>query len=208
MCNWITIENADVVVAWATVFGLVVAVAGAASAVWQLVQIRRDSRERTRPYVQLDVVPGIQGVGSWDLIIENTGASVALEVTIDAGELVPQSEGDHIVPNITEYLRAPKTLVPRARRRVMWAYDREDLKVCAGVLEPRIVKVAYLDDKKARSRWGRKHPYRGEFGVGDPLRGAAFPAPTEGAKPNSKDALQHIDRALRAMNTHIGELRR
>lgn len=194
--------------AWATVAGVLIAVVAAATALWQLVQIRRDSQERTRPYVQLDVVPGLQGLGSWDLIIENKGASSAVEVIVDAGRLTPQDGEDHIIPNLSKYLLAPKTLVPGARRRVMWAYDREDLSIRAGVVEPRVLTVTYLDDKKVRSARARRHPYAGTFEVGDLLRGAAFPAPTEGSKPTSQDALMHIDRALRAISTHIGELRR
>lgn len=115
------------------------------------------------------MVPGLQGLGSWDLIIENKGASSAVEVIVDAGKLTPQDGQDHIIPNLSKYLLAPKTLVPGARRRVMWAHDSEDMSIRAGVVEPRVVTVTYLDDKKVRApeqegttlRWhvrGRRPP--------------------------------------------------
>ena len=208
MYDWITKENADIVVAWASIAGVMVAFLAAMFALSQLSMIRKDSRERTRPYVQLDVVPGLHGTGSWDLIIENRGASTALEVIIDAGEFTPQDDADHISPIIGDYLLTPKTLVPGARRRVMWGLSHSDQNIKAGVLEPREVKVSYFDERKARRRWPKPRPYRDTFAVGDAFAPAVFPAPTEGARPNNKDMLAHIDRALRAMNGHIAELRR
>ena len=50
--------------------GGMIAFFAAVFALSELRMIRRDSRKRTRPYVQLDVVPGLHGPGSWDLIIE------------------------------------------------------------------------------------------------------------------------------------------
>lgn len=208
MCDWITNNNADIVVAWATVAGVVVAFFAALFALSQLRMIRKDSRDRTRPYVQLDVVPGLHGWGSSDLIIENRGASVALEVVIDAGKFTPHDADDHIAPNIGNYLPAPKTLVPGARRRVMWGLSHPDQDIKAGVLEPRTATVTYVDERKARRKWLKPRPYRETFLLGDAFGPAVFPVPTEGAVPNNKDVLARIDRALRAMNGHIGELRR
>jgi len=208
MWDWINKDNADIVVAWATIAGVLVALLAAMFALSQLGMIRKDSRERTRPYVQLDVVPGLHGAGSWDLIIENRGASTALQVIIDAGEFTPQDGEDHISPIIGDYLLTPKTLVPGARRRVMWGLSHPERNIKAGVLAPREVKVSYLDERKVRRRWPKAHPYNDTFEVGDAFGAAVFPAPTEGALPNNKDMLAHIDRALRAMNGHIAELRR
>lgn len=208
MHHWITNDNADVVVAWATIAGVTVALLAALAAVRQLSMIRRDSHDRTRPYVQLDVVPGLQGPGSWDLIIENRGASTALEVVADAGNFEPQDAKDHIAPVIGRYLMMPKTLVPGARRRAMWGYERTDVGVRAGVLEPREITVTYLDERKARRWWRRRRPYEETFTVGDAFGPAVFPAPFEGPTPSEKDVLKHIDRAIRTLNTHVGELRR
>lgn len=208
MCDWITKDNADVVVAWATIATAVLALVAAYAALRQLRMIRLDSNERTRPYVQLDVVPGLQGPGSWDLIIENRGASAALEVKIDAGEFIPLNNADHIAPVLGEYLRKPKTLVPGARRRIMWGFSLTDPSIKAGVLEPRQAKVTYLDVQKAAGKRGRKHPYADTFLLTGAADGQVIPAPTEGPVPTDTDMLKHIDRALRTMNSHIGELRR
>lgn len=208
MRDWITLENADIVMAWATVAGVVVAFFAALFALSQLRMIRKDSRERTRPYVQLDVVPGLHGPGSWDLIIENRGASTALEVVIDAGDFAPLDAEDHIAPILGNYLLTPKTLIPGARRRVMWGFEPRDRDEKAGVLEPREATVSYFDERTASRRWLRRAPYRETFTLGDAFGPAAFPAPIEGSKPNNEDMLAHIDRALRTMNGHIGELRR
>ena len=208
MHEWITAANADIVMAWASLAGVVVAFFAALFALSQLRMIRKDSRERTRPYVQLDVVPGLHGPGSWDLIVENRGASAALGVVIDAGEFTPLDVEDHIAPIIGKYLLTPKTLVPGARRRVMWGFQLAGRDARAGVLEPRKATVTYLDERKASRKWPKPRPYRETFVLGDTHGAAVFPAPTEGSKPNSRDMLAHIDRALRAMNSHIGELRR
>jgi hypothetical protein len=220
MSDWITKENADVVVAWATIGAALVGLLAALAAVRQLRMIQQDSRERTRPYVQLDVVPGLQGPGSWDLVVENRGASTALEVVIDAGEFTPLDAKDHIAPVIGRYLLTPKTLVPGARRRVMWGYQlrrdvthsdgsKESVLVReAGVLTPREATVTYTDQRKARSWWGRKRSYMETFLLNGAADGAVIPAPTEGPIPGSTDMLQHIDKALRTMNSHLGELRR
>lgn len=199
--------NADVATAWATMAGVAVAIAATTFALIQLRMIRADSNARTRPYVQVDVVPGLQGPGSWDLIIENTGASSAHDVIVDGGEYEAQDTADHIVPNLAKYLLQPKVLVPGARRRIMWAYSTENPTVRAGVVSPRELKVSYLGDR-SRSRFRRWRNFSETFVVGDELLGAVSPAPNEGPIPTGDDQLARIDRALRTLNTHVGELRR
>lgn len=212
MTHWITAERAEIVTAWATVAGVAVALVAALVALRQLRMIRRDSHDRTRPYVQLDVVPGLHGPGSWDLILENKGASTALAVVVDVGEIEPHDAEDHIAHNVGKYLLAPKTLVPGARRRIMWGFRQVDKNgnetARAGVLDPREITVSYLDERKARWWWRRCRPYKTAFTVGDAFMLPVFPAPSEGPVPSGDDMLKHIDRALRTLNTHVGELRR
>lgn len=183
MRGWITNDNAAVATAWATFAGVAVAVLAATFALVQLRLIRKDSRERTRPYVQLDVVPGLQGPGSWDLVIENRGASTALNVVVDGGEYTPQVENDHIVPDLGKYLLAPKTLVPGARRRVMWGYSTNDPHIRAGVLDPRDVMVTYLDERHARSWLRRRDPHRALLNERD--RVSQRPLPAGGHRPRT-----------------------
>lgn len=202
MCGWITRDNADVVTAWATAAGVVVALVAALAALRQLRMISKDSHDRTRPYVQLDILPGLQGPGSWDLILENRGASTARNVLLAAGDLEPADSEDHIVKPLISYLSKPRTLVPGARRRLMWAYRLEGRGIRAGVLEERRVHVSYSDQRGNR--------YRDEFLLEDVTTVAAgvYPAPTEGRKSGSKDTLEDINLAVRAVGAHVGELRR
>lgn len=137
--GWITPGNAEVVTAWATVCGALVALGAAVAAIAQLGQVVRDSRDRTRPYVHLDVVPGLHGIGSWDLTIENHGLSTALDVVIDGGDFEQVDEDDYITPHLGEYLLRPKTLVPGARRRIMWSYSTLEPPVRAGIDGPRTI---------------------------------------------------------------------
>lgn len=206
MFHWINDHNANVWTAWATVATAAIAALAALVALRQLGQIRRDSRDKARPYVQVDVVAGLHGPGSWDLIIENTGASAAVEVTIDAGELTPADAKDHISADLAAYLNAPHTLVPGARRRVMWAYDTNNTR--AGVLRACTARIRYFDERTAKHWWTRLRPYRATYLLEDPIGGNPYPAPTEGPVPNNSDMLQHINRALRTLNIHVGELRR
>lgn len=186
MRDWITLENADIVMAWATVAGVVVAFFAALFALSQLRMIRKDSRERTRPYVQLDVVPGLHGPGSWDLIIENRGASTALEVVIDAGDFAPLDAEDHIAPILGNYLLTPKTLIPGARRRVMWGFEPRDRDEKAGVLEPREATVSYFDERTASRRWLRRAPYLGDVYPGRCLRSRGLPCPDRGQQAKQR----------------------
>lgn len=209
MCSWIANENADVVTAWATAAGVLVGLIAALAAIRQLRMISRDSRDRTRPYVQLDVVPGLQGPGSWDLIIENRGASAAHDVRIDAGTLEPVDDEDHIVGALSVYLATPRTLVPGARRRLMWAFNLPDRGIRAGVLEGRTVQVLYRDEQGMRRRRPSR-PFEDNFLLEDVTSTAAgiYPAPTEGRTTNSNDPLKNINLAVRSLSAHVGELRR
>lgn len=209
MCAWITSENAEVVSAWATAAGVLVGLIAALAALRQLRMISRDSRDRTRPYVQLDVVPGLQGPGSWDLVIENRGASTAHDVRIDAGTLEPVTDEDHIAHALAVYLATSRTLVPGARRRLMWAFNLPDRGVRAGVLEGRTARVSYRDEQGMR-RWRPSKPFENKFFLEDVTGTAAgiYPAPTEGRTTGSGEHLKNIDLAVRNLGAHVGELRR
>jgi hypothetical protein len=214
MLHWITKDNAEIVSAWATSAAVLVALVASCIALLQLRHIRKDSRDRTRPYVHLDVVPGLHGPGSWDLVLENKGASTAVDVIVDAGRINPQSKDDNIASTVPQYLLAPKTLVPGARRRIRWGYrlvDEEgNEKLRMGVLDPHKLTVTYLDEWRDRFWWRRWRKYKAAFTVGDAFMLPVFPAPTEGNTSTANDdtVLKDINLALRALNTHVGELRR
>lgn len=205
--DWVTVANAEVVTAWASIGAAAIAGVAALVGLGQLRMIRRDSRERTRPYVQVDVVPGLQGPGFWDLIVENKGASGAYDVTVEVGALPPADAADHIVEPLEAFLSSPRVLVPGARRRVMWAMQVNGER--AGVLEAKLVKVRYYDLGNARKQF-RKRAITEEFLLEDctALAAGAYPAPIVGSTSSRSDDLKDLNLAVRTLNTHVGELRR
>jgi hypothetical protein len=109
-----------------TAAGAAVATAAVIVAVVQLrhtaTHLTEDSEARTRPYVGIDVVPGIQGAPMLDLVIQNFGQSAARNITISLVDAAfeAQREGDVIGPALGRLFGNPFELAPGARRRVLW----------------------------------------------------------------------------------------
>lgn len=136
---WMTVQDlpADLVPAWieaiATLVGVVVALAAIVFTVVQLrltaqqmqasaVQEAQNSEARTRPYIGLDIVPGIAGSGSMDIIIENHGKTTArnIRVSLLGDTFREQSDGDMIGAALGRLFATGFDLAPGARRRVFW----------------------------------------------------------------------------------------
>lgn len=168
----------------------------------QLGHLRHDSAQQTRPYVYLEVVPGLQGSGSWDLRIKNLGASLAHNVQIDVGELEPLSADDRIVKHLAGFFRNPLTLPPAAHLRVVWRRDDASRDLLEGAPEVREVSVGYKDVDG--------NIYKETYTLSLVGWGQAMPAPQQGDRRNSGDnrELADIAHAIRALNTHAGEIRR
>jgi len=81
-----------------------------------------NSEAQTRPYIGLDVVPGLAGHSSFDLLITNFGRTTARNIRIDLidDEFKAQSNGDEIGPALGRLFAALFDLAPSARRRVLW----------------------------------------------------------------------------------------
>lgn len=81
-------------------------------------QARRDSMERTRPFVYVDIIPGLAGSGHYDIKIWNSGRSAARAVTLDYDSW-PQPEDD-VTARVRTLFETPRTIPPRSAVRSMW----------------------------------------------------------------------------------------
>lgn len=166
----------------------------------QLRLLREQAEREARPYVVISVVPGLHGLGAWDLIMQNVGRSTARSVRLDIGDPAPPDDDDYIVAPLLSFASTPRDLVPGERLRVMWARDTEN--VTAGVIDSASATVTYTDDAE--------NPYSEQRRLSIEAS-KATPAPSEGSRVHSssgQNELKNIERALRSMNSHLGELRR
>lgn len=178
----------------------------AAIAGYQVYLLRQQMKENARPYVVADVLPGLHGVGSWDLTLHSTGRSTARKVRITTDPEPstwdrPDRE-DHIIDPLVAYLAAERVLPPGARHRVMWRQG-EAGQPSSGAPSLSTVAVAYEDDS------GKA--YTDSFTFNTDLLAAVSPAPTEGPRKGGAEGgreLMNIDRAIRNLAGHVGELRR
>ncbi|MEE3851928.1 hypothetical protein VZC37_16420 [Gordonia sp. LSe1-13] len=119
---WVTAIGAGVT-ARATVGLALVAAATLGGAQTQLQLLREQAVREGRPYVVAEVVPGLHGAGFTDLVVANTGRTIAHDVTVDVGPLTKRNGDDHISDALHRYLSTPRTLAPGARHRVMWRME-------------------------------------------------------------------------------------
>ena len=109
----------------------------------------------------------------------------------------------YITEPLVLYLMTPRTIAPGARQRVMWkrvegsgSGDTE-----AGAPGQVTGVVSYRDDFGSR--------YHETYDLSVDTVGAWAPAPTEGPRAmGSGKVLANIEKAIRTLSTHIGELRR
>lgn len=182
-------------------FGLVVVAAVTFGGARRQLRLLREQLDReSRPYVFADVVPGLHGAGNWDLIITNLGKSTAYGVQVRA-TVEPQDADDHIAGPLNDYLNEARVLVPGARHRVMWRMEAEGRHRAAGAAARTEAALVYTDAGGAR--------FSEDYVWDVDVLGAASPVPTEGPRSTSANAeLGNIERAIRSLSVHVGELRR
>lgn len=199
---WVTAIGA-VVTAAATIGLVVVACWTLGGAKGQLTLLREQAERERRPYIVADLVPGLHGAGSTDLVIANVGRSLAREVLIEIGPLAKHNNNDHISDALDKYLTTPKILVPGARHRVMWHHvgNADSGRLDAGVVGSVSARITYTDDG------GTEYTETYELDIATMT--AVSPVPTDGPRRSGNDnELADIDHALRALAGHVGELRR
>lgn len=176
------------------------------ASVAQLKLLSADSARQTRPYVYVDVLPGLHGHGFWDLKIKNVGRSSARDIVVDAGALKPKDKADHISEPLRTFLSKPFMLPPSTHRRVMWRMEADEKfdRTVAGVDQKCTIKVVYSDDQG--------QIFDESFDVDLSAYGIVTPLPTQGnetvnTSKSAEHTLQDINKAVRALNVHVGYLR-
>jgi hypothetical protein len=101
--------------------GSIATVAAAIVAIWTLVALRQDSRDRTRPVIIAEICAAVLAeVG--ELIVRNVGASVAKNVTFKFDPEL-QTEGGMVAPYLQRrYSRTTRTFGPGAMIHDVYQY--------------------------------------------------------------------------------------
>ena len=110
-----------------------------------LKQSKVDSIAQSRPYVYTSVVPGLSGEATFDLVVKNTGQSMARGITMTCFD-VPD-EPDDIAKALLAQLAQPMDLPPQASIRVFWRLGLpENATWSDGSTEPvGMPKIAHLN---------------------------------------------------------------
>lgn len=172
-------------------------------------QLRRDSIEQTRPYVYVQLVPGLAGLASWDLIITNTGKSIARNLTIEC-DAWPEKH-DVVSGPLQKLFSTPQSLPPGTNIRTFWQLgippghkDENGSTDPLGVVGQASITVHYSSDDPTTPS------YMDTFSVDPELFGRAVPGPYTG--PNPRTALDEGERDLHSMlaavSHNIAEMRR
>lgn len=77
-----------------------------------------DSRNQTRPYVSVSIVPSIGGTSAWDLVIVNSGKSAARDLTV---KVSAWPEDDTVITALRNMFDTPQTLAPGMSIRTYWS---------------------------------------------------------------------------------------
>lgn len=176
-------------------------------------QEARNSEERTRPYVSIDIVPSLAGGQATDLVVTNQGRATARGVRVEVkghtfGELSP---GDVIGPALGRLLRHGFDLAPGTRKRFYWHIPASPSATPSGDLgapDSGVATVAYswqaADDRPEKSF--QEHL---EYDLTDLMKLA--PVPWTGPKASSGAVDEHVKNAvhgIRAIAQNVGEQNR
>lgn len=163
-------------------------------------QAEKNSKAAARPYVYASLVPGLWGASSCDLKVENFGKTPARDLVIQASSW-PDKEDEHL-DKLKRFCETPHTLPPGAAHRLIWFDSRlTEAGSDFGLGEVVDITLTYKDDNGGE--WSEKYTC-------DVAMMQVEPAPSEGATgTGSQDkVLKDINNALRALNVHVGSLRR
>lgn len=171
-------------------------------------QSKQESEDRNRPYISMDVVPGLGGVGCWDLKISNTGGSPARDISISLlhDHFLSDEDGSYLKEKLEAFCSTQFDLMPGASRRIYWSiYSADESRVLEGAPLKGVISARYSwkNDSKIIADYEDNLPYDCE--------NAPIPAPSTGSKREGKfeaESLKNIEYALRSISHQIGELAR
>lgn len=172
-------------------------------------QLRRDSIEQTRPYVYAQLVPGIAGLATWDLIITNTGKSIARNLTIEC-DAWPEKD-DVVTGPLRKLFSSPQSLPPGTNIRTFWQLgipaghkDENGSTDPTGVVGRADITLHYSSDDPANPS------YTDSFSVDPELFARAVPGPFTGPDPRTTldEGEKDLHSMLAAVAHNIAEMRR
>lgn len=219
---------ADLVPSWieaiATLVGVGVAMVAIVFTVVQLrltaqqmreaaVQEAKNSEARTRPYIGVEIVPGIAGSGSMDILIENHGKTTArnIQVRLADDTFREQSDGDVIGAALGRLFSAGFDLAPGARRRVFWQFPADANSSPSGHMgTPVAAGILFSYEwEPGDERPARHYEDSIEYDLTEYPKLIPMPATGSTAQGASTDALQkNLLNVLRAIASNIAEMRR
>ncbi len=166
----------------------------------QLRLLQEQTKAEARPYVVLEVVPGFHPPPAMDLVVRNTGRSMARDLVLESDGWEARGDSDRISPRLQDFMKTPRLLAPGSRLRVMWSSARDES--VAGAPQRMAVTAVYKDDV------GVVYRDSYSFDLEDLL--AASPAPSTGprATDGSNKELRNINHAIRSLSSHVAEMRR
>ncbi len=173
----------------------------------------QNSEDQTRPYVGADFVPGLAGAPSIDVVIANYGNSTARDLRLEVvgASFEPLSEGDELAPALGRFFSAGFDLAPTATRRAFWHHPaNEDAEPSGAMGAPLMGEVRLTYSWQPGDGAEERHyEERLRYDLTDFL--VVAPAPSEGPSTTgtgTETQLRNAVHALRAVATHIAELRR
>ena len=224
----VTETPADLVPTWieaiATLVGVVVALV---AIIFTAVQVRltarqmretaeqeaQNSEDQTRPYVGVDIVPGVAAMGSMDIIFENHGRTTArsIRVNLVGDDFREQSEGDIVAPALGRLFATPFDLAPGARRRILWQLPADQDASPRGHMGTPVVggiEFSYHWEPGG-DRAARHYKDSIQYDLSEYPKLIPMPAKGSTAHGSSAEAQQkNLVHVLRAIAVHLGELRR
>jgi len=179
---------------WSAVTGIAAVVTGLV-AIFTLLALRSDSRDRTRPVVSADLLPVTLSHGTSELVIQNVGPSVAKEVQVTFDPNITEDIGQMAAYIARRYSKVIPTMGPGRRLTNVyghWVGDSSD-KLDEPVPKDLTVSISYKDTH------GRRYTDSYELSVGT-LRNQTTTSPSNtddaGMKRRWVTALEAIARGI------------
>lgn len=217
----------DLLPAWvsaiATVAGVVVACVAIALT---LVQVRStakelrmtarrqadDSEERTRPYVSVDVVPSLAGPPAIDLVLVNSGRTVARDVRLEVvgAPFEERFAGDQITPAMGRAFASGLDVAPASRRRFYWHFPSEPTaspsdEMGAPAHGEILVRYQWQPEGAAEVQF---YEDRYSYNLDDLLRLTPVPFSGPKADTGNNQYERNVEHALRAIAQNVGDANR